>query len=143
MKQQHILLAGCVLVFTAGVLLLGTGCEVSSADARIEITPSSSVLHHSGQSVTLTAQGGYRYEWSVENREIGYLNTHSGNQVVYTSIHVPTEVAAVQVVQVLSRYSDNTHADAGGATTNAPTTGAVHFAEAYITHYPEPAAPVE
>ncbi len=125
---------GLLLAGAAALLLAASGCEVDSADSSISINPSGAHVNHVGQTVTLTASGGYRYQWSLSNYQIGRLNTYAGNQVNYTSLSQPTATPEVQVVTVASYFSDNDSEDTGNTSTNGTSTAVVHSAEAYITH---------
>ena len=128
------------LLLSAGavaLLLASAGCEVDSADSSVNIDPSSAHVNHVGQTITLTAYGGYNYRWSLSNREIGMLNTYRGNQVQYTSLVQPVTMPKVQVVKVSSFFSDNTSEGAtGNHGTNQTPTNVETTAEAYITHIP-------
>ena len=125
---------GLLLAGAAALLFAGAGCEIDSADSSININPTAAYVNHAGQTVTLTASGGYRYQWSLSNNQIGRLNTYQGNQVLYTSLSQPASLAEVQVVSVSSFFSDDDTADTGGTSTNNTPTTVVHSAEAYITH---------
>jgi len=120
------LLPGCAAALAALALLLA-GCELESADRRIEISPNSATLKY-GESVTLNALYGYIYAWSLSSTTLGTLNTRSGQQVIYTSMSDPAS-AEVQTITVTSTFSDNDTNNSSGS--NAPV---VHTAEAYITH---------
>ncbi|MBU4198643.1 MAG: hypothetical protein KKE37_03010 [Verrucomicrobia bacterium] len=128
---------GAGLIIAAGLFL--AGCEVDSASSSIEITPDSVALGSKGQSVTLTAVGGYECTWSLATDTWGILNTRKGNQVVYTSLYQPSgELAVIQIVTLASKFTtmsglDNTSVLV--AATNIPSTN-VHYATAYITHLP-------
>jgi len=124
-----------VVIPCAAALLLFPGCEVDSAASRIDITPNSASLYMH-QSVTLTAHGGYNYEWSLATEGWGVLNTRRGNEVTYTSWYEPAtgSTPSVQIVRVLSRFSNNT-----SETNSAGSNSFVNTSEAYITHLP-PAA---
>ncbi len=127
---------GLLLAGAAALLLAGAGCEVDSADSSISINPSAAHVNQVGQTVTLNASGGYRYQWSLSNNQIGRLDTYAGSQVHYTSLAQPSATPEVQVVTVASHFSDNASENSGGTTTNGTTTAVVHTAEAYITHIP-------
>ena len=109
-----------------------TGCEVDSADYAIYISPDSGTLYKNN-SITLTAQGGYVYSWSLSEESWGALNTRAGSQVIYTSLYEPTDdIPAVQVVTLTSTFSNSGESS---STTNSSSTNS-HTAEAYITHMP-------
>lgn len=128
MKLLATMLIG-VIGLISGLLFL-TGCEVSSANDKIEINPDSARLNKN-ESVVLTANGGYQYQWSLDNNTYGYLNKRTGDTVIYTSLYSPpvSNFPVIQVVTVTSSFSDSST----GAT-NSGGTGTVHQASAYITH---------
>ncbi len=121
-------------LLAGAALALVCGCEIDSADSSISINPTAAHVNHVGQTVTLTASGGYRYQWSLSNNQIGMLNTYEGNQVVYISLTQPTSLPEVQAVRVTSYFADGDNSDTGGTSTNNTPTTTVHTAEAYITH---------
>ncbi len=125
---RHIALGLLALVLLVTPILLA-GCEISSATERVKISPDAAVLKK-GQSVTLTASGGYVYDWSLSDNTLGILNTRRGVQVLYTSLYnPPTDTPVIQIVKVTSFFSENDGTNTSG--TNAPV---AHEAEAYITH---------
>lgn len=113
----------------AGLLL--AGCELESANYRIDITPSAATVNK-GESITLTAHGGYNYEWSLQAETWATLSSRTGNLVVYTSLYEPVDTPAVQIVTVVSTFSNS---GSGGSTNSTES----HSGEAYITHLPAPA----
>lgn len=122
-------------IFTAlglAWLVFLTGCEIDSADSSVRIAPDSATLAINA-SVTLVAQGGYEYAWSLSTEEWGTLNIRTGSQVVYTSLYEPSgDTPAVQVVTVVSAFSSS----GSGGSSNDTSTSSVSSAEAYITHMP-------
>ena len=114
----------------AAVMVTLAGCEVESANRRIEVRPDSAVLKYH-ESVTLSANNGYVYRWSLSDNTIGALSTRSGQQTVYTSLTDPA-TPVIQVVTVTSTFSDNVVTNDSG-TNSSPS---VYSAEAYITHIP-------
>ncbi len=122
----------CVLSLLVTGVTCFTGCEVDSADYAIYISPDSGTLYKNN-SITLTAQGGYVYSWSLSEESWGALNTRAGSQVIYTSLYEPTDdIPAVQVVTLTSTFSNSGESS---STTNSSSTNS-HTAEAYITHMP-------
>jgi len=117
---------GCAAVMVPLAFLL-TSCEVESADREIIIHPDSATITY-GQAVTLSALNGYVYNWSLSDNTMGTLNTHQGQQVIYTSLTDPA-TPVVQTITVTSTFSDN--ANTNGTGSNTPV---VHMANAYITH---------
>jgi len=116
----------CFCVF-AGVLALFQGCETESAsDNFVEISPEYSYIEE-GQSVVLTASGGYSYEWSLENKDWGLLTEKTDTTVKYTSTYQGTSDNEVQTVTVRS-YIEGASSSTNGVTYE-------HFAYAYVTHY--------
>lgn len=122
-------------------LLTLCGCEIGSADESVTINPDSATITK-GQSVTLTASGGYVYRWSLAHDDWGILNTRSGNQVVYTSLYQPSgTLPASQIITVTSTFTENGNPGGGSDTNSASvSTGTAHSASAYITHMPDPNA---
>jgi len=123
--------------FVLGTLLAAslalTGCEdTESTDTPVKITPSSTALRK-GESVTLTASGGFEYKWAMEQDKLdwGFLSAYEGETVVYTSLYDPPSQSAVHVITVTSTYPSAYRAD---ALTNAPPVDGGKTAEAYITH---------
>ena len=114
----------------AAIPLLLAGCEVESANRRIEVRPDSATLRK-GESVTLTAYNGYEYDWSLSDNTIGSLSARRGMMTTYKSLTDPAN-PVVQVVTVTSTFSENIDPNTG-TSTNPPVT---HKAEAYITHIP-------
>lgn len=74
-------------VVAAAVTLMSvmTGCETESAATSVHITPSTAQIVQ-GQSITLTASGGYHYTWSLQNPTWGILSSTEGDSVTYTSL---------------------------------------------------------
>ncbi len=71
-------LAACAALFAT------TGCETESAgEATVSVTPTYATLNI-GQSVTITASGGWDYKWGLSDTALGTLNKYEGNQVTYT-----------------------------------------------------------
>ena len=82
-KKRFFLTLGCVLA--GGLFIVATGCETDSAsDLSVNISPSGGVLKP-GQSVKLTASGGWNYQWVVEDDDLGYLSSKTGSSVIYTA----------------------------------------------------------
>ena len=70
--------------FAGALLVATTGCETESAsDLSINISPSGGILK-AGQTVHLTASGGWNYHWSC-NQDNGYLSSTTGSSVNYTA----------------------------------------------------------
>lgn len=74
----------CFALFAAAAAVFITGCETESADElSISVNPSYANLRV-GQSVTLTASGGWNYRWSCGDG--GALSANAGEKVVYTAL---------------------------------------------------------
>ncbi len=75
-----------LLVFVAAaaaIFIALTGCETEKlSDTQLSISPSSATLAP-GESITLTAQGGWDYVWDQPKH--GYLSTLNGKKVTYTA----------------------------------------------------------
>ncbi len=69
----------------AGALIVATsGCETDSAsDLAVNISPSGGKLK-AGQTIRLTASGGWNYQWSCDQNK-GYLSKTTGSTVNYTA----------------------------------------------------------
>lgn len=126
MKTKNLIFAVVSLVF------LQCGCEVDRADRSISITPSSADVSY-GQSIQLSASGGYFYTWSMENNAWGRFNNIHGDSVIYTSIYNPSnEASSLQTITVVSRYTDSSNT----SNTSTSQTDYVDSGEAYIRHVP-------
>ncbi len=116
----------CFCVF-AGVLALFQGCETESAsDNFVEISPEFSYIEE-GQSIVLTASGGYSYEWFLDKKDWGLLTEKTATTVKYTSTYQGSSDNEVQTITVRS------HIEGASSSTNGVTYE--HFAYAYVTHY--------
>ena len=70
---------------TAALVLALVGCETEKlSDTQLSINPAKATLSP-GQSVTLTAQGGWDYTWKVSQ---GTLSSYNGKKVTYTASEV-------------------------------------------------------
>ena len=138
---NHLLRVATVLVCAAVFF----GCETDSARQKVTVTPSA-VAINKGESVTLTAAGGYAYTWELKYESWGFLTTKEGPVTIYTSRVNANEVSvaaeenqsgpvAKQVVTAISMipgdpdiYDDYDHSDHTPATSdqnygNYPNTG--------------------
>lgn len=109
-------------------LLMQISCENESAAVNnVRITPSSITLSK-GQSVELTATGGYIYTWELEDDDTswGRLSTRNGDKTVYTSLQNATTNTTVRIVRVSSVI------EGAGTDTNASTYA--QSADAFISH---------
>jgi len=107
-------------LLTAGVLacggLLFSGCEVDSPDeAQITVSPDYARLAV-GQTVTLTASGWGRYQWSLGNAGAGRLSATTGERVAYTAL-------AGDVTQTVTANAAGDQVATTGSGTNAVVTG--------------------
>ena len=69
---------------TAALVLALVGCETEKlSDTQLSINPAKATLSP-GQSVTLTAQGGWDYTWKVA-QGTGTLSSYNGKKVTYTA----------------------------------------------------------
>ena len=76
------------IVFTLFALFIG--CETdNNAEADLSITPSKATVAL-GQTVALTAQGGWDYTWSIEQPAHGTLSSYSGKKVTYIAPDAPS-----------------------------------------------------
>lgn len=131
MKNNLSIIGGLVIAVVGAFFI--ASCDTQSADTQVTITPSSATIH-SGQAITLTASGGYDYRWSLSDRNLGFLNTSVGPQVVYTATSATGTGSNgnVQVVTVVSFIEGS----ATSHTTNELSSynqSATATAEAYIT----------
>lgn len=83
---------------------IGTvGCETESASGRvITLSPSYARLEK-GNSLTLTATGGWDYRWSLADGSKGFLDRTKGSQVTYTA----TKDRDTQTVTVRGMFSSD------------------------------------
>ena len=98
------------IIAVCGILIAGAflyvGCETGSGTEQIQVSPSTATLHY-GQSVQLTASGGYSYTWSLQSSTsgstvLGTLSSSTGPSVVYTSAINPGSNGVTDVVTVTS-----------------------------------------
>ena len=89
----------------AGIFLY-TACETSSTDdpRGISVSPSSASLAP-GQSIVLTAEGGWNYNWGVDKESIGYLTTKSGPTVTYVATATGTQTISVDTKPIAGSSS--------------------------------------
>lgn len=136
-KILHFIPSLLILTLPAIILCI-CGCELDSADQTIRIIPEQSTIYK-GQAITLRAEGGYFYTWSLENENWGQLNARRGDSVIYTSLFTPgtstSEAAAVQTVYVYSTYTDQPVNPDG--TTSTGSHVYVDSAQATILHMPD------
>ena len=112
------------LLAVALLMLPLAGCETeSTSQAAIALEPQSATVQN-GQSIELRASGWSDYHWTLSSAGIGYLNTPTGDTVIYTS---RTGSRTTQVVTVTSDYSVLT----GTNTVSEPIAST-----ALITHVP-------
>ena len=70
-------------VAAAATFIALTGCETEKlSDSQLSITPSSATLAP-GDTLVLTAQGGWDYTWDKPTH--GTLSTYNGKKVTYTA----------------------------------------------------------
>lgn len=102
MKRVHAAWFSAVLAAMAAAVGI-VGCETESASGRvITISPSYARLEK-GNSLTLTASGGWDYRWLLETPTAGYLNKTTGSQVTYTA----TKDGVTQTVTVRGMFSSD------------------------------------
>ncbi len=114
------LLSSLALSAVLSSLFLAASCETDSAGATgkgIKVSPSYTKVN-SGESVALTASGGYSYSWKLSNPEIGSLSGTVGASVVYTA-QQPGE--ATQTITVTSGYNAGAGEKTAGTGTNTVT----------------------
>ena len=86
MKKAKRPLTALAAISAAAFFGILAGCETESADkAEISLSPSAATLRASNPSVSLTASGGWNYNWSLSDTGIGSLSRHTGSSVVYTA----------------------------------------------------------
>lgn len=124
-----------------GMAFLIAGCEADSARSPIVIDPDNIQIRW-GQQQMFVAQGGYEYEWSIDNPELGMLTrTRDSDRVLYTAIAAPDEGLNIQILRVTS-WIDGAHQSGGtNVQTTVSTTSHRVSAEARIMHMPDPEAP--
>ncbi len=114
-----------IAIVMASFVIVGCETESASAQARIRITPDTAAIKV-GESIVLTASGGYEYHWSISNDTWGILSTREGERVTYKSLATPS-TNAVQLITVTS-VIENSPGDATNTSSYART------GNAYITH---------
>ena len=65
-----------------------------------------------GESVTLTAKGGWDYTWEILEPKHGTLSTYNGKQVTYTAPAADgttTTTNALQVTDTIQVHSSSNH----------------------------------
>lgn len=135
--MNRMAILGLTVLTLAGGLCF-VGCETESAsENNVDITPASATILID-ESVTLTASGGYDYEWSLENDSWGTLSTTEGSTTTYTSAYDP-DADTWQEHQVVTVRSYLNKAVAKADSTNGTSdinnfTDYQQTAEAIITH---------
>lgn len=118
-----------ILAIALGGLMTSSCDDVDPASEDITITPSESTLKI-GESVDLTAAGGYSYTWSLANEDRGALSTRTGSTTTYTSHYEPEEDIYSQVVTVTSTIAP----DYDDSSSSSNSTGSTGTGEAYVKH---------
>jgi hypothetical protein len=68
---------------TAAVFVAVTGCETEKlSDKQLSISPAKATVAP-GQSLVLTAEGGWDYTWEILEPRYGTLSSYNGKQVTY------------------------------------------------------------
>lgn len=115
MKKLSLIFAA---VATVAAMIFTAGCETDSADEiSVSISPNYAKLK-AGQSITLTASGGWNYRWSVRPSTAGSLSRTAGDSVVYTAV----EEGKTVTIELRGM---------GGETTSSTSTNAVTTTGAY------------
>ncbi len=117
-----------ILAIALGGLMTSSCDDVDPASEDITITPSESTLKI-GESVDLTAAGGYSYTWSLADENKGTLSTRTGSTTTYTSHYEPEEDIYSQVVTVTSTIAPDYDSNSTSNSTASTGTG-----EAYVKH---------
>ncbi len=125
--------------FLGGMLLIA-GCESDSARSPVTIDPDHIQMRR-GQEQAFVVSGGYDYQWSLENKELGTLSrTPEAHRVIYTARQAPETGTAVQVLRVVSWVEGASQS--GSSQTNQQSASAYQVsAEAYIVHLADKATP--
>ena len=70
-----------IVAVAAAVFVVVTGCETEKlSDAQLTVSPAKTTIEP-GNSVVLTAQGGWDYTWDAPQH--GTLSTYNGKKVTY------------------------------------------------------------
>ena len=117
-----------ILAIALGGLMTSSCDDVDPASEDITITPSESTLKI-GESVDLTAAGGYSYTWSLADENKGTLSTRTGSTTTYTSHYEPEEDIYSQGVTVTSTIAPDYDSNSTSNSTASTGTG-----EAYVKH---------
>ena len=95
------LLAAAAALVAAAALF--SGCETESAATQTAtVTPNYARLTK-GQSVALSAAGGWNYRWSLSDDSYGYLDRPTGAKVTYTA----TKDGVTQTVTLQAVFSSD------------------------------------
>lgn len=95
-------------VFAVSLLFATAGCETDSAsDIAINISPSGGTLN-AGQTIQLTASGGWNYRWSCD-QEKGYLSSTTGSKVSYTAYSASSNTTHTITVTGIGSTSGGTN----------------------------------
>lgn len=138
MKRTILTILG-IAAITAGAIFSGGCDETNPASEQVTISPTSSTLLK-GESVALTASGGYSYEWSLSDENKGSLSIRTGSQTTYTSRYEPEEVIYTQVITLNSQVAIDYDSD--NSSTSSVSYQA-HTTEAYVKHLlPDNVTPV-
>ena len=129
MKRTILTILG-IAAITAGAIFSGGCDETNPASEQVTISPTSSTLLK-GESVALTASGGYSYEWSLADENKGSLSIRTGNQTTYTSRYEPEEVIYTQIITLNSQVAIDYDSD--NSSTSSVSYQA-HTTEAYVKH---------
>ncbi|MCE9612692.1 MAG: hypothetical protein K8T26_00355 [Lentisphaerae bacterium] len=147
-RSRTLSLAGALAVGTGALIMLvaviplQTGCETQSAEGgQLRVEPHSIGISIN-QSIEFTATGGFSYEWSLSDDNLGVLTRKTGPTTTYISRFNPgtNKTAVIQHLTVTSvvggtHTSTDTNND---GTTNTTTTGSgfIDTDEAIIEHLP-------
>ena len=113
-----------VTICAVGVLgaLVWTGCDVSSSNDALNLSPTSAVLSP-GESVEFTVSGGYDYTWSLSPDDgSGSLSATTGSRVTYTCVatnvgSTPKYVVVTSTIQGSSSSVTTTDTSSTNSTT--------------------------
>ncbi len=88
------------VAIAVAVFVAVTGCETEKlSDTQLSITPAKATLAP-GQSLVLTAQGGWDYTWEILEPKYGTLSSYNGKKVTY---YAP-EASSITKESITSNY---------------------------------------
>ncbi len=118
-RNRSLFLLG--IVFAGALFVAATGCETDSAsDIAINISPAGGELN-AGQTIRLTASGGWNYRWSCDQNK-GYLSSTTGSTVNYTAFPASSNTTHTITVTAVGSSQGGTNGTAFASSYTASAT---------------------